>query len=63
MEVALNFLKGVLRTPRGGISAVILLIVISCAIFAEFIAPYDYAIQNLPGANVAPSATHLLGTD
>jgi peptide/nickel transport system permease protein len=63
MEAVITFLKGVIRTPRGGISAVILFVVISCAIFAEFIAPYDYAIQNLPGANKAPSYAHWLGTD
>jgi peptide/nickel transport system permease protein len=50
-------------TPRGGIAAFCLLIVVLCALLAPLIAPYAYDIQNLPGANKAPSAAHWLGTD
>lgn len=60
---ALKFLMGVARTPRGAISAVVLAVVIACALFAPWLAPYDYAIQNLPAANTPPGAAHWMGTD
>jgi peptide/nickel transport system permease protein len=56
-------LRVILLTFRGGLSALCLLIVIGCAIFAPLISPYAYDIQNLPGANKAPSVAHWLGTD
>lgn len=61
--MALRFLWGVVRTPRGGASAFVLALVIACAIFAPLIAPYGYALQNLPGSNTSPNAVHWLGTD
>jgi peptide/nickel transport system permease protein len=60
---ALRFLAGVAQTPRGAVSAAVLTVVIACALFAPWLAPYDYAIQNLPGANTPPGATHWMGTD
>jgi len=63
MSPAIKVMRGVLLSPRGGISASVLLIVVICAVFAPLIAPYDYAIQNLPGANEAPSRAHWMGTD
>lgn len=60
---ALQFLAGVARTPRGAVSGVVLVLVIGCAMFAPWLAPYDYAIQNLPGANTPPGAAHWMGTD
>lgn len=56
-------LRRVLRSPRGGISAAVLLLLIFCAVFAPLVAPYGYADQNLPMANQEPSAAHWLGTD
>jgi len=56
-------LSRIVLTPRGALSALVLLVVILCAILAPWIAPYAYDIQNLPGANQEPSAIHLLGTD
>ncbi|MEO9338277.1 ABC transporter permease [Mesorhizobium sp. SB112] len=56
-------LAKVLRSPRGGISAAFLSVVIMCAVLAPWIAPYAYDIQNLPSANNEPSLTHWLGTD
>ena len=41
----------------------VLLALICCAIFAEQLAPYDYAKQDYMMIRKAPSATHLLGTD
>jgi len=55
--------RKVLRSPRGGSAALGLAIVVFCAVFAPWIAPYAYDIQNLPGANRAPSIAHWLGTD
>lgn len=52
-----------LRSPRGGLAALGLAIVVLCAVFAPWIAPYAYEIQNLPEANRAPSIAHWLGTD
>lgn len=58
-----SFLSGVVRTPRGGVSAAVLVLVVACALFSPMLSPYDYAIQNLPGANSPPSAAHWMGTD
>jgi len=58
-----SFLSGVVRTPRGGVSAAVLVLVVACALFAPLLSPYNYAIQNLPGANTPPSAAHWMGTD
>ncbi len=52
-----------IRSPRGGLSAGFLLIVLACAMFAPLIAPYAYDIQNLPAANSDPSWTNWMGTD
>ena len=60
---ALRFLWGVARTPRGAVSAAVLVVVIGCALFAPLLAPFNYAIQNLPGANIPPGSVHWLGTD
>lgn len=45
------------------ISLFFILAVIFMAIFADWIAPYDYAKQDLRNAMQLPSAEHLLGTD
>ena len=60
---ALRFLWGVARTPRGAVSAAVLVVVIGCALFAPLLAPFNYAIQNLPSANIPPGSVHWLGTD
>ncbi len=44
-----------------GLSVILLLI--TMAIFAPFIAPYSYDEQNLKMANLLPSWQHLMGTD
>ena len=41
----------------------ILILMITCAIFADTIAPYGYNDQNPQAANQFPSAAHWLGTD
>ena len=56
-------LARVLRTPRGAVSAAVLLLLVLGAVFAPMISPFGYADQNLPLANSAPSTRHWLGTD
>jgi ABC-type dipeptide/oligopeptide/nickel transport system permease subunit len=52
-----------MRTPKGAISGLWLVAVVLGAILAPVLTPYDYDIQNLPGAYQPPSAAHWLGTD
>lgn len=56
-------LAKIVLTPRGGLSALCLVIVIACALFAHLIAPYAYDIQSLPAANRDPSWANWMGTD
>jgi peptide/nickel transport system permease protein len=58
-----EMISKVLKSPRGGISALVLLVVIVCALFAPLIAPYAYDVQALRNANLDPSWTHWMGTD
>ncbi|WP_299861346.1 ABC transporter permease [uncultured Hoeflea sp.] len=60
---AFDPIKTAIRSPRGGVSAAVLLLVMACALFAPLIAPYAYDIQNLPGSNADPSVAHWMGTD
>lgn len=53
----------VVGTPRGGISALFLAIVVLCAVLAPWIAPYPYDVQDLSISSQAPSMAHWLGTD
>ena len=41
----------------------ILVLLVLCAVFADLIAPYDYAKQDLMIARQGPGAEHLFGTD
>ena len=45
------------------VGLIIIALLIFCAIFADFIAPYDYAQQDLMIAYQGPSAQHWFGTD
>lgn len=42
---------------------VIILLLITLAVFASFVAPYDFQTQDLKATYAAPSKEHLLGTD
>jgi peptide/nickel transport system permease protein len=53
----------VVASPGGGCATLFLATVILAAIFAGWVAPYPFDIQNLPMANKPPSAAHWLGTD
>ncbi len=63
MTIKSDLISKVLRNPRGGVSAVVLLVVIICAVFAPLIAPYAYDVQALRNANLDPSWTNWMGTD
>ncbi|MCL2696308.1 MAG: ABC transporter permease [Clostridiales bacterium] len=41
----------------------VLLLFILCAIFADYIAPFPYELQNMKALKQPPSLSHLLGTD
>ena len=45
------------------VGLIILIIFFLAAVFAEFIAPYDYAAQDLNAIGLSPSAEHIMGTD
>jgi len=51
------------RNKAAMFGAFILFILILCAAFAPWIAPYSYSFQNLELGASPPSAAHLLGTD
>ena len=58
-----SFVRLVKRKPLGTISAVIVLILILVAIFADVLAPYPYDEIHLIDRLQGPSAQYLLGTD
>jgi ABC-type dipeptide/oligopeptide/nickel transport system permease subunit len=51
------------KTPKGAIAGGWVVLVILLAALAHWIAPYDYAVQNLPQAYAPPGNGYLLGTD
>ena len=51
------------RNRLAMVGLIIIALLIFCAIFADFIAPYDYAQQDLMIAYQGPSAQHWFGTD
>lgn len=63
MSAGQNAILRALRTPKGAIAGAWLAAVVLVAVFAPWLTPYDYDIQDLPGAFTAPNATHWLGTD
>lgn len=56
-------LRRLLSTPRGALSAAVLLLIVLCAVFAPWIAPFDYAAQKLSASYREPSMANWLGTD
>jgi ABC-type dipeptide/oligopeptide/nickel transport system permease subunit len=52
-----------LKTPKGAIAGSWLFLVILLAVFAHWLAPFDYADQNLPMAYAPPGDGYLLGAD
>ncbi len=51
------------RNKLATFGAIVLIIMILAAIFADVLAPYDYATQDLKNAYSKPSAQNLFGTD
>lgn len=51
------------KNPLAMIALVIVVLLVLMCLFAEFIAPYDYAEQDPTAKFQLPSAEHLLGTD
>lgn len=59
-----TFIFRLVRTkPLGTIGAVIVLLLVFTAIFADYLAPYDYTALSLRDRLAPPSAKHWLGTD
>ena len=52
-----------LKNKAAMVGAIILILLIGCAILAPVIAPYSYSFQNLDLGASPPSIEHLLGTD
>jgi oligopeptide transport system permease protein len=56
-------LSRLIKNKAAMVGAIILFVLILCAIFAPYIAPYSYSFQNLDLGASPPSSEHLLGTD
>jgi peptide/nickel transport system permease protein len=52
-----------LRSPAGGIGAVIVAVIVAAGLLAPLLAPYDAAFQQVGASLRGPSASHWLGTD
>lgn len=48
---------------RGAVPALCLVLLVLAAVFAPWVAPYAYDLQNLSATNQGPSLAHWLGTD
>jgi peptide/nickel transport system permease protein len=58
-----RFLKVFLGRPVVVFGAIVIVVLIICAIIPEWIAPYDPLKQDLKSVLLQPSSEHLLGTD
>jgi peptide/nickel transport system permease protein len=58
-----GILRSVARKPLGVTAAVILMLIIAAAVFAEQLAPFDPLQQDLFNVKQLPDSTYLLGTD
>ncbi|GHC31199.1 dipeptide ABC transporter permease DppC [Gemmobacter nanjingensis] len=48
---------------KGGVAGTFLILVVLGALFAPWLTPYGFDVQNLPGAFQAPNLSHPMGTD
>lgn len=55
--------KKLSREPLGLVGFIFLFLLVICAAFAPWLAPFDPAAQNLKSAFLPPSLTHFAGTD
>jgi peptide/nickel transport system permease protein len=60
---ASRFLRQVRRRPIESIGGVILIVVVGLAMFAGYVAPFEYAAQDFGSRLQGPDATHFFGTD
>ena len=58
-----DILKRLTRDKLAMVGLTIVVILILVAIFAKYLAPYDYTAQDMKNRMAWPSAEHLLGTD
>jgi len=56
-------LGDVIRRPLGAVGFFIVFLFVIIVIFAPFIAPHHYAVQDIPNRMQGPSANYILGTD
>jgi ABC-type dipeptide/oligopeptide/nickel transport system permease subunit len=52
-----------LRNPTGLFGLIVVVLLLSAALFGPFVLPYDFLQQDLMARNALPSAAHWLGTD
>ena len=62
-SIRYHLLHFIRRKPLGAFGAVVLITLVTTAVFAEFIAPYGSFEQNTGAALADPSPDHLAGTD
>lgn len=55
--------RRLLKSKPAVISMCFIMLLVLCAVFAEYIAPYDYAEQDFLSTLQLPSLSHLMGTD
>ncbi len=55
--------KAVTKVKGGLVGGIFIAIMLACALFANWLAPYDPNAQNILSRFAGPSLTHLLGTD
>ncbi len=57
------FRRLVREKPLGTFGAIVVVLLLVCAVFANVISPYDPVVSNLPDRLQGPSITHIFGTD
>jgi peptide/nickel transport system permease protein len=62
-QVKAGWLHRCRQQPLAALGIVLLVIFLTCALFAPNLAPYDPARLDLPGRLMPPGATHWFGTD
>jgi peptide/nickel transport system permease protein len=62
-DVRRQIARGVRQQPLAAVGLVLLLLFVTCAVFAPWLAPQDPAQLDLKGRLMGPSAVHWFGTD
>jgi peptide/nickel transport system permease protein len=58
-----SFLRRVLRSPSAAVGSAVVLLILTVALLAPLIAPYDPNLQETANRLMPPTAAHWLGTD